>query len=80
MALNKTTLAADLLTAMNAACAVSASTPLQRRQALASAFADAIDTYIKDGNGVLLPGTLKTATNILIIESASVGSTVIKLQ
>lgn len=79
MALNKNTLKDALLQAMNDASNVDNTTPLQRRQLLAQKFADAIDDYVKSGDGKYQGGTLIAGTNAVTAVGGS-GVTVIKLQ
>lgn len=75
MALNKNDLKNDLLQAMNDASDVDNTTPQQRRELLAQKFADAIEAYVKSGDGKYQGGLTAGATAV----TAPGNGTVIKL-
>jgi hypothetical protein len=51
MPLNTPQLETDILNLLNAASQVNASTPLQRRQAIAAGLATAFEAFVKSGDG-----------------------------
>ncbi len=75
MALNKAQLKADLLAAMAEASNVDGTTPAERRELLADRFANAIDAYVKTGDGKYLGGMVAGSTAV----TAPANPTVIKL-
>jgi hypothetical protein len=77
MALDKATLKAGIKTLTENLWNQSATqTPAQAREAFADGLANLIDAFVKSGDGVYQPGTLKAGTTVV----TALPSTIVKMQ
>lgn len=77
MALDKTTLKADIKTLIQGLFSAPATmTPAQAQDQFSQGLADAIEKYVKSGDGIYQTGTLKAGTTVV----TALPSTIVKMQ